>query len=464
MYPAPHHVPLCSVPTRRRPCIALGSRDLRPRTQELKINSLSVAAYVAYVGVETFLASFRNDVELFCTTCGHEGEPARTPRSAPRVWTNNEDPPSISYVRRARGARVAILVASTANALEVPTRVFLLVPAASRVQRGASAPCPGASQVIRALNNGGEVVGGASLAGSSHRAFILSSTRFERIEGLPGADDSAAHGINDLGEVVGSSNSATSVEAFRWTRQGGLQRLAPLPGDNSSEAVRHQQPAAGRRLLERPRWHPGRSLDSERRHPEARHAPRQHAQPRARAQSSGDVIGAFGISPATRAFLWTPSAGTRMSACCRATGRAKRCTSTTLATSLAGRAARAAVAPCSGWGAAQSRISGRCLVDSTTARSPPMRTDRSSALPAPLRQPRLPLDTHRRDAGSQHPHSGLIRVRAHASRRHQRPGADRGNRPGRRPRQSQTLIRTVRCASVTCLVLCLAAPQGRCAG
>ena len=69
---------------------------------------------------------------------------------------------------------------------EVPRRVFLLVPAASRyivVDFGALPQ--GTSQVIRALNNGGEVVGRASTSGASHRAFVLSSTRLERIEGLP---------------------------------------------------------------------------------------------------------------------------------------------------------------------------------------------------------------------------------------------------------------------------------------
>src|SRR5437773_6855717 len=127
--------------------------------------------------------------------------------------------------------------AAEAHDHEVPLRVFLLVPAASRYTVVDFGALPqGTSQLVRALNNGGEVVGGASTSGASHRAFVLSSIRLERIEGLPGADYSAAHGINDLSEVVGSSNGPTSVEAFRWTRKGGHQRLAPLPGDNSSQA------------------------------------------------------------------------------------------------------------------------------------------------------------------------------------------------------------------------------------
>ena len=72
---------------------------------------------------------------------------------------------------------------------EVPRRVFLLVPAAPRyivVDFGALPQ--GTSQVIRTLNNGGEVVGRASTSGASYRAFVLSSIRLERIEGLPGAE------------------------------------------------------------------------------------------------------------------------------------------------------------------------------------------------------------------------------------------------------------------------------------
>src|SRR5205814_9656029 len=117
---------------------------------------------------------------------------------------------------------------------EVPLRVFLLVPAASRYTVVDFGALPqGTSQVIRALNNGGEVVGGASTPGSAHRAFVLSSTRLERIEGLPGADYSPAHGSNDVGHVVGSSNAPTTVEAFRWPRKGGHKRLARSPGDNN---------------------------------------------------------------------------------------------------------------------------------------------------------------------------------------------------------------------------------------
>src|SRR5918996_126668 len=132
--------------------------------------------------------------------------------------------------------QLCVWSAADAHDQELPVRVFLLVPAAFGYSVVDFGTLPeGTTQVVRALNNGGEVVGGASMAGFPHRAFVLSRSRFDEIEGLPGTDYSVAHGINDPGEVVGSSNTATAVEAFRWTRQGGFQRLAPLPGDSSRE-------------------------------------------------------------------------------------------------------------------------------------------------------------------------------------------------------------------------------------
>lgn len=95
-------------------------------------------------------------------------------------------------------------VASAANALEVPTRVFLLVPAASGysvVDFGALPP--GTSQVIRALNNGGEVVGAASLAGSYNRALAL----------------------NERGDVVGTLGTSPATRAFLWTPSAGMRDL-----------------------------------------------------------------------------------------------------------------------------------------------------------------------------------------------------------------------------------------------
>src|SRR2546426_618873 len=166
----------------------------------------------------------------------------------------------------------------------------------------------GTSQLIRALNNSGEIVGGVRTADSEHRAFTLSSLGFERIEGMPGTDYSAAHGINDLGEIVGSSNSGTSIEAFRWTRQGGIQRFAPLPGDNSSEAfginsrgqvVGYSSGPRGMQAVVWTRTDRARELGT-----------LDNGYNKARAiNAHGEVVGYSGDVHASRAFLWTRGSG-----------------------------------------------------------------------------------------------------------------------------------------------------------
>ena len=65
---------------------------------------------------------------------------------------------------------------------------------------------------------------------------MLSRGRREDIRELPGGDFSVSMGINDLGEVAGSSNTARGIRAFIWTRKGAVRALGTLPGDSSSEA------------------------------------------------------------------------------------------------------------------------------------------------------------------------------------------------------------------------------------
>ena len=100
--------------------------------------------------------------------------------------------------------------------------------------------------MVRGPNAANEVVGATVVPGSGIRAFLLTMSGFENLEGLPGTDWSSSHGINDIGGVVGSSNTAAAVRAFRWTRVGGVQDLGTLPGDSGSEAFginRHNEVA-----------------------------------------------------------------------------------------------------------------------------------------------------------------------------------------------------------------------------
>jgi probable HAF family extracellular repeat protein len=101
----------------------------------------------------------------------------------------------------------------------------------------------GSSHVVRAANDADEIVGSARRGGGrGHRGFLLKSGPLQEIGGLPGSDYSAALGINDLGQVVGSANTATGMRAFRSRRTTGIVALATLPGDSSSIAFAINRP------------------------------------------------------------------------------------------------------------------------------------------------------------------------------------------------------------------------------
>ena len=101
----------------------------------------------------------------------------------------------------------------------------------------------GSSQVVRAANDGDEIVGSARRGGGrGHRGFLLKSGPLQEIGGLPGSDYSVAFGINNLGRVVGAANTPTGVQAFRSQRTTGFVALGTLPGDSSSAAMAINHP------------------------------------------------------------------------------------------------------------------------------------------------------------------------------------------------------------------------------
>jgi probable HAF family extracellular repeat protein len=95
----------------------------------------------------------------------------------------------------------------------------------------------GSSRVVRAANDAGEIVGTVG-----QRGFLLNGGGLQEIASLPGSDQSAALGINNLGHVVGSANIATGMRAFRSRRTTGIVALGTFPGDNGSEALAINDP------------------------------------------------------------------------------------------------------------------------------------------------------------------------------------------------------------------------------
>jgi len=96
------------------------------------------------------------------------------------------------------------------------------------------------AQVPSKLNNLGAIVGRQAGGGKgSPRAtsWDNSHAKGKHLGFLAGADYSSATGINDTGEITGSSNAEAAILPFIWTKKGGLQQLPLLPGDTCGQAV-----------------------------------------------------------------------------------------------------------------------------------------------------------------------------------------------------------------------------------
>jgi probable HAF family extracellular repeat protein len=130
---------------------------------------------------------------------------------------------------------VAIVIMVTANMIASTrvvgqTRQYAVTELSD--QDAAGVPCK--------LNNFGEIVGRTSGKDEGAPRATLwnhSGAKVKHLGVLARGDYSSAIGINDSGEIAGSSNAATAILPFIWTARGGLQPLPLLPGDTCGQAV-----------------------------------------------------------------------------------------------------------------------------------------------------------------------------------------------------------------------------------
>ena len=97
-----------------------------------------------------------------------------------------------------------------------------------------------ATRVSCKLNNHGDIAGRAdsALHGGSRATFCnRSNLRSKHLPAFLGGDYSSAFDINDVGEIVGASNTDGAMVPFIWNAQGGLSRIPLLSGDSCGQAV-----------------------------------------------------------------------------------------------------------------------------------------------------------------------------------------------------------------------------------